>query len=166
MAFPDHLLEQARHLATRERTRPRQASLRRAVSTAYYALFHLLISEATLNWKQARQRSIFARLFEHGKMKSASEKQRADLNTFFKTNPSPGQEVITARRLHEVAGAFVLAQQQRHTADYDNAIVWTRSDVLSQIDSITEAFQNWHAIRNEPQAQTYLLALLGRPHGN
>jgi len=41
MAFPNDLLEQAKHLAIREKKRPRQASLRRAVSTAYYALFHL-----------------------------------------------------------------------------------------------------------------------------
>ena len=49
MPFPEDLLEQAKHLASRERTKPKQASLRRAVSTAYYALFHLLISEAVLN---------------------------------------------------------------------------------------------------------------------
>src|SRR5712692_5365690 len=48
MPYADDLLEQARHLANREKKRPRQASLRRAVSTAYYALFHLLISEALL----------------------------------------------------------------------------------------------------------------------
>jgi len=34
MPYPAHLLEQAKHLANRERRRPRQASLRRAVSTA------------------------------------------------------------------------------------------------------------------------------------
>jgi hypothetical protein len=42
------LIEQAQHLAKREPNRPRQASLRRAVSTAYYALFHMLISDAAL----------------------------------------------------------------------------------------------------------------------
>jgi uncharacterized protein (UPF0332 family) len=46
MAFADDLLEQAYHLANRDRENPKQASLRRAVSTAYYALYHLLIDEA------------------------------------------------------------------------------------------------------------------------
>jgi hypothetical protein len=41
------LLSQAYHLATKEPKNPRQASLRRAVSSAYYALFHLLLYEAT-----------------------------------------------------------------------------------------------------------------------
>jgi len=49
MAFPDDLLELAQQLADLHPESPHQASLRRAVSTAYYALFHLLISEATTN---------------------------------------------------------------------------------------------------------------------
>ena len=57
MALASDLLEQAYHLACREPKRPRQASLRRAVSTSCYALFHLLISEATLNWRQSSQRA-------------------------------------------------------------------------------------------------------------
>ena len=42
MSLATDLLEQADHLARRERKRPKQASLRRAVSAAYYGLFHLL----------------------------------------------------------------------------------------------------------------------------
>jgi hypothetical protein len=37
-----HQLENARLLATHDKRRPRQASLRRAVSTAYYAVFQAL----------------------------------------------------------------------------------------------------------------------------
>ena len=43
----DDLLDQADHLAAVESGRPKQASLRRAVSAAYYALFHLLAGEAS-----------------------------------------------------------------------------------------------------------------------
>lgn len=50
MGFAEDLLEIAQHLATLYPENPRQASLRRAVSTAYYAIFHLLIFETTLNW--------------------------------------------------------------------------------------------------------------------
>src|SRR5258708_37751118 len=69
MPFPEDLLQQAYDLANKEPTNPKQASLRRAVSTAYYALFHLLIDEAVSKWAIERQRSILARTFEHGKMK-------------------------------------------------------------------------------------------------
>jgi len=71
MPFSDELFEQARHLANRERKRPHQASLRRAISTVDYALLHLLISETLLNWKIAAQRPGFARIFEHNTMKRA-----------------------------------------------------------------------------------------------
>lgn len=83
MPYPADLLEQAKHLANREKKRPRQASLRRSVSTAYYALFHLLIHEATLNWNKVEQRALLARFFEHGKMKNACDKQRGECGLNF-----------------------------------------------------------------------------------
>jgi hypothetical protein len=64
----------AYHLAKREPKRPRGASLRRAVSTSYYALFHLSICEATRNWKRVGQPAALGRFFEHGKMYGASDK--------------------------------------------------------------------------------------------
>jgi hypothetical protein len=70
-SLPEHLLEQARHLAGRERTRPRQASLRRALSTAYYALFHFLIREAVRqigpNLSEENYNRAY-RWFDHGAM--------------------------------------------------------------------------------------------------
>jgi uncharacterized protein (UPF0332 family) len=161
MPYPHDLLEQAKHLANRERRAP----ARRAVSTAYYALFHLLIGEATLNWRRVDQRALLARFFEHGKMKSASEKQRKDLNTYFKTKPAPCPELDCARHLHRVAETFFQAQQQRHSADYDNSKTWTRTEVLTLIDLVEAAFDSWHAIRQEPAAQAYLISLLGSPKG-
>jgi hypothetical protein len=71
MAYHDDLLDQALHLAHRDPTRPKQANLRRAVSTAYYALFHLLISEVVNYWRLKRQRTLLARSFDHRKMKGA-----------------------------------------------------------------------------------------------
>ena len=41
------LLAQAHQLARHEPKRPNQASLRRAVSTGYYAVFHLLVDAAS-----------------------------------------------------------------------------------------------------------------------
>jgi hypothetical protein len=46
VTLPRDLLDQADLLASKERRRPKQVSLRRAISTAYYALFHLLIEDA------------------------------------------------------------------------------------------------------------------------
>ena len=46
VSLPRDLLAQARLLATKESSRPKQASLRHAISAAYYALFHLLVTDA------------------------------------------------------------------------------------------------------------------------
>ena len=75
MAFADDLLKDARHLAARGGKNPKQSSLRRAVSTGYYALFHLLIADFVRNWKRADQRVRLGRMFEHSKMSRAVFKQ-------------------------------------------------------------------------------------------
>lgn len=104
MALADDLLEQAHYLAKREPKRPRQASLRRAVSTAYYSLFHLLISSAILQWKGVHQRAQMARGFEHGAMKDASKRA---VNRQF----DPAEAAIGAQ-LKTVAQAFPISIPQ------------------------------------------------------
>src|ERR1035438_6153633 len=82
MALADDLLEQAHHLAKREPKRPRQASLRRAVSTAYYSLFHLLISSAILQWKGVHQRSQMARGYHLLRQSAAALPEAFESETF------------------------------------------------------------------------------------
>lgn len=47
MSLQGDLLDQAKQLAQLDLRRPKQANLRRAVSSACYGLFHLLTSEAS-----------------------------------------------------------------------------------------------------------------------
>ena len=151
MAFADDLLEQAYHLARRERTHFKQASLRRSVSTAYYALFHLLIDEAVGHWDIGRQRSILARTFDHGKMKNVCE----DRVKRFYSAGSPAEGL----QLMNVAQTFATLQERRHTADYDNAFQWDQTKAIEQIDQVSAAFQDWRAIRATDEAQDFLLTL-------
>ena len=72
MAFAEDLLKQAFFLLNKEPKTPTQASLRRSVSTAYYALFHLLIHDASANWTRPDTRDYLARAFDHKTMKEAS----------------------------------------------------------------------------------------------
>jgi hypothetical protein len=52
-----------------------------------------------------------------------------------------------------VADTFFQAQQQRHTADYDNAKQWTRTETLELIQQVTLAFHSWRAVRDQSAAQ-------------
>jgi uncharacterized protein (UPF0332 family) len=162
MAYADDLLEVAQHLAKLDSDNPRQACLRRSVSTAYYALFHLLITEATSNWIRPELHSELplGRLFGHGKMKSASKEQRSELNSQFKKN-LPLETLTVFKHLHAVAHTFILAQEKREEADYDTWKEWNQTEVLKQIDSVAAAFQSWRTIREEPVAQAHLVSLLG-----
>jgi uncharacterized protein (UPF0332 family) len=161
MAYADDLLELAQHLANLDPTNPRQACLRRSVSTAYYALFHLLISEATSNWIRPELRSDLGRLFGHGKMKSASKEKRSELEAHFKKNPPSSPDLAVFRHLHTVTDAFIQVQQKREEADYDTGKKWNQTDVLTQIEAVEAALESWRTIRDEPVAPAYLVSLLG-----
>jgi uncharacterized protein (UPF0332 family) len=164
MPYPNDLLEQARHLANREPKRPRQASLRRAVSTAYYALFHLLGMDLAKNWKRAAERSTLARMLEHGTMASVCDAKSKSLAKYFSQRPAPAatRERAVLKHLNVVAETFVQMYQQRQIADYNNSRKWGRTDVLQKIDSVESAFQSWHQVCNEAEAQSFLVTLLLR----
>jgi uncharacterized protein (UPF0332 family) len=151
MPFADDLLEQAYHLAHREPTNPTQASLRRAVSTAYYALFHLLIDEAVGNWNIARQRGTLARTFDHGRMRSICN----DTVKQFYSDGKPQHGL----HLKRVAESFIRLQVERHRADYDISFEWETTDVVRFLELATAAFADWRAIRDQEAAQDYLLSL-------
>ncbi|MYK85141.1 MAG: hypothetical protein F4025_01730 [Synechococcus sp. SB0669_bin_7] len=62
MSLAADLLQQARHLINRDLRRPRQANLRRSISTAYYSLFSLLVDAAAVAmvWVAGRSKSFYA----------------------------------------------------------------------------------------------------------
>jgi len=79
---------------------------RRAVSAAYYAVFHLLTMTAAGSWAVGRERHRFARLFEHGKLKDASLALPGKLKERLGYNASPDDRK-TAYTLRAIAKDFV-----------------------------------------------------------
>jgi hypothetical protein len=141
---PADLLAQARHLATKDVGTPEQASLRRAVSTAYYALFHLLVSEASalLASGDSKLQHLVARAFEHGDMHKAC-------STFASGGVLPALvdahygSVTLPPELKAVAQAFVDLQGARHDADYATHRGWTRTEALTEVERAEKAFESW-----------------------
>jgi uncharacterized protein (UPF0332 family) len=156
MGIVEDLLRQADHLATYEGSNPSQASLRRAVSTAYYALFHLLVEAAALRWNGSREAQTgMQRGFQHGAMKSSSIQFQKQTWHDWHGNQQPIPSAI-----RKVASAFVDLQQERHAADYDNHEQWTMLDVQKILGTARSAFQDWDSICTDPMAGNYLLAML------
>src|SRR5262249_43585932 len=142
MSRADDLLQLAEELANLHAPKHRQAELSRAVSTAYYALFHLLISEATANWSREPLRHALGRVFEHGKMKNACDARISELNSYSEANPPAGREQATSIHLHWIANTFVQCQQLRNDADYNTAKEWTDTEVATLIASVRQAFKS------------------------
>jgi hypothetical protein len=156
MAYHDELIEHAIFLSELNLPlHPKQADLRRAVSAAYYGLFHLLATEASENWKHENQRGRFARMFDHGRMKACSSRVSS------RPLPVDPAEIPVAADLKLVADSFVKLQQARHTADYDNSKVWSRTQVREMIAQLQDAVAAWSNIRYQEAAQDYLLDLMG-----
>ena len=138
MAFHDDLLAQAGDLIHKNEPNSTQADLRRAVSTAYYALFHLLISETVLHWGRESSKDAFGRMFDHGLMRKASQRL-LDSRLF----PFAGEDPALVRNLRIVAQAFIQLQDKRHIADYHNGVQWTNIGSLREITIARRAFRVW-----------------------
>ena len=162
MSLHADLIEQAKHLARREKTRPKQASLRRAVSAAYYALFHFLVDRATRQTlgtdpAKRRLRYIVARGFNHGTMKTVSEQfSKGKLPKRLDRSVSG---LVLPNDLMSIVASFVRLQQERHRADYDLADDFSRDEVMRLIDDAESAIELWYHVRHEDAAKLYLAAL-------
>jgi hypothetical protein len=153
MAYHDDLLAQAFHLV---HTLPRtQASLRRAVSAAYYSVFHFLIAEATSNWSNALLRTALARAYDHRPMKESSNRI-LDTNKF----PFAGEDPTAVANLRFVARIFRQLQEDRHFADYNLTNDLDATDALNQVKSAERVFIAWPSIKSQQIAQAYLVSLL------
>jgi hypothetical protein len=167
LALHDDLLEQAKHLASRERRKPRQASLRRSVSAAYYALFHLLVSEGSrllAPHQPPNLRAQVRRAFSHGDMKAVCRQFGSSNMTRIAAGTRALIDAPLENELRSVASAFVELQEARHGADYDVRVSFNRLDVLGKINMTQQAFADWRRVRGKPNAAAFLAALLLQKH--
>lgn len=164
MSLQRDLLDQARQLARHEPRRPRQASLRRAVSAAYYALFHLLADaasrEVVSGGRTAALRMRVRRALPHSDMHRICRSLASwdpnqpplALADFLPAGPSPD--------LRTVAAAFVELQQARHEADYDLSRNFTRKDTLDLLQVAETAFSAFDRFpRSSDERRLFLVGL-------
>jgi uncharacterized protein (UPF0332 family) len=149
------LLDQATLLAQVDLRRPKQANLRRAVSSAYYALFHLLTSEASgLYAVETGLAARINRTLNHGEMKKVS--QSIANHKLPKALSPPGGGYVTPADVRTVADAFVNLQQARHEADYDLSRTFTRKEALMFMQTAHQAFHAWENVNKTDDARMYL----------
>lgn len=109
------------------RGRPPQAELRRAISAAYYALFHTLalsgantlVGAARANRNEPEWIQVY-RALEHGYARNQCN-NRAAMGRF-------------SAAIQNFGMFFVLMQQERQAADYDPNAIFSRSQVLRLVE--------------------------------
>ena len=128
---PRDLIRIARDLAgagpNSQRGRPRQTDLCRAVSTAYYALFHSLARccADSISGSRGRGRQAWTKAYralEHGLAKHQCN--NGDLIRDFPLE------------IQVFAGSFVSMQEKRHEADYNPDAKFSRRQVMKFIDEV------------------------------
>ena len=155
--LPEELLEQAKFLLTLP---PNQANLRRAISAAYYALFHLLVRATVLKWSEPLHQARIARIFEHERMKKVSGAAVKSMGTVVDPGDSNSIEAISRTELTKVAQAFIILQQARHDADYNLEKPLDPGDAITEVNRANSAFVSWERTRNSAVAKEYLFSLL------
>ena len=130
---PEHLLQIAADLAEINPRRPRRADLCRAVSTAYYALFHCLARSCADSLAgRAGSRRMWRRVYR------ALEHRQAKV----RCEHVPSEFPDAVRRFGRT---FVMLQGKRHYADYDPDRPVRKSDVVMDISHARTAIDRFLA---------------------
>lgn len=134
------------------RGRPRQANLRRAVSTTYYAMFHclavccadLLVGGVGSNRSEPAWRQVY-RALEHG-----AARQRCNRAEIIRKFPE---------EIQDFADKFVIMQQKRHQADYAPEVDVDKATVSQDIVAIAEAIAKFQrvSVKDRRAFAVYLL---------
>lgn len=144
MLVPHHFLDAADDLVSAANGRPRQANLRRAISSVYYAYFHTLcrccadtlighsaVAHTKRAWTQAY------RTLEH-----KFAKDRCD--------PKKGvDKAVLARFPNDIrifADKFSSSQELRHRADYYPIEIFYKSTVTSEIAQARIVIDNFKKV--------------------
>jgi hypothetical protein len=143
--------------------RPRQSVLRRAVSTAYYALFLELVHDAGRNLAPASPAALAAivsRQLQHKQMVDACKQWEKGAKS-----DSPWKAYLPAgtvpAALVDVAAAFVELQEARHEADYSLGARLSKAAANAAVQQARDAIRDWRALRvTDPVTANVFLASL------
>jgi len=132
---PLDLIDSANILLQSCRGKPSQVSLRRAVSSAYYAMFHclarngadLLVGGSGADRSGPAWRQTY-RALEHGFAKAACK------DSLVSRFPN---------EIEDFANNFVIMQEKRHAADYDPFIRLTKSEVVADIRAAKQSIDRF-----------------------
>lgn len=185
---PWRLLRQARRLAGFDagRGRPSPTDHRRAVSAAYYALFHAITDAAVRRilpdgvagederhrarrWINHQDISVACRWIQAcGAEASATQTPRKATGVsqgiweLFSAEESGGRRGEVPRPLDIVTRAFLDLQRSRHTADYDHLARFPKADAKRQVEAASRAVDALEGNLTDAYLQRFLALVVFR----
>lgn len=150
---PEHLFDQARRLLKPTTAgAPRQVDLRRAISNAYYGVFHFILTAAADEFAGVTQRATaqYALVYRHIDHRSFRE-----LCNEIRKPSLPGKYAALAPKagfsqaMKGFSAVAVDLQLKRHLADYDPQSTYNPSDAAFAIDSAVTAIQSFKGAGRE-----------------
>jgi len=151
---PEHLFDQAARLtAPVSGGAPRQADLKRAISSVYYGVFHAVVTEAADSFVGRTQRhtpryALVYRSIDHRSLRVVCEEiAKTTLSAkYLKYAPKGGFGLD----LKALATALIELQEKRHSADYDPLFRVKMSDAVLAVATARTALVR---LRNANRAQ-------------
>jgi len=163
---PEHLFDQAEKLILSPPAgRPRQVDIRRAISAAYYAVFHATLAAAADQFVGVTKRNtklytLVYRSVDHGWFRDLClEVRKTQL-------PDKYQQYVTGGGLGGNIQAFAATaleiQKKRHSADYDPSLRVNSSDAVIAIKAARSALTRFNTADADVR-ESFLGLLLFRP---
>lgn len=147
----DFLLAARDLLKAEEGQELREANLRRACSTTYYAIFHTLCETcATLLIGDQSAEHAWAHVYRAPDHRDVKAKcKQADM----------------IKRVQDFAGRFLTMQEKRHRADYEPSMPFSLSEVEADIEAAQGAIEAFCAVPERDRRAFVAFILLGKPRG-
>jgi uncharacterized protein (UPF0332 family) len=162
---PSRLLAVARLLAASDADEvPSEEQLRRAVSTAYYALFHAVLRAGANRFVGEENENrpgygLIYRGFNHTRMKAVC----AALDVA-RLSPSLQRQLgitVVSQHMREFASDFVALQEARNRADYDPRAEFFHSDTVSVVAQAELALRRFERAAADERIDILALMLAG-----
>ena len=164
MPDPVELLTVARLLAAAGASPPpSDAQLRRAVSTAYYALFHSVLRAGAQRFMGSGTEAqpgygLIYRGFSHGRMKAVCES--LNVPALNRNLQQQFGRTAVSQDMRDFASLFLELQSARNRADYDPQAVFLHSDAIGFVSEAAEAMAAFDRTTAEEQADVLALMLV------
>ena len=163
---PEHLFEQAEKLIMPPGAgAPRQADLRRAISAAYYGIFHAILGFAADEFVGATKRTskqyslVYRSIHHHSLRVICVEIEKPKLSArYLPYQPANG----FGPNIQSFAAAFLELQEKRHAADYDPLFRVRTSEASLLVKAARDALDRFRKA-SKPGRKVFLTLLLFPP---